>query len=137
MITSKNMIQTHKTQMQMQHFVLLDNFHDGMFINHRNHKSLCQLLRHHHCHCPRRHDHHPSHHDHQGHHQKFQPHPQTVEPSSSPQQRVISQSRTFEWFLIQACHPCSLIKLSSLSVISGIIIDADFCLANTFILKST
>ena len=23
-----------------------------------------------------------------------------------PPQRVISQSRTFEWFLIQACHPC-------------------------------
>ena len=25
------------------------------------------------------------------------------------QQRAISQSRTFEWFLIQACHPRSLI----------------------------
>ena len=34
-----------------------------------------------------------------------------------PPQRVISQSRTFEWFLIQACHPCSLIILSSLSII--------------------
>ena len=56
---------------------------------HHTHHSPCQLLPH-----PR---------------PKCKPHPQTVELGSSPPGVMISQSRTFEWFLIQACHPRSLI----------------------------